>query len=34
MYAAYREMAADKIRESEALEWVEATMGDINDDER
>jgi len=34
MYAAYKEMAADKTRESEALEWAEATMGDINDDER
>jgi predicted CopG family antitoxin len=34
MYAAYKEMAADKSRESEALEWVEATVGDINDDER
>ena len=34
MYAAYKEIAADKIRESESLEWVEATMGDINDDER
>ena len=34
MYAAYEEMAADKTREFEALEWVEATAGDINDDER
>jgi len=34
MYAAYKEMAADKIRESEALEWAEAAIGDINDDER
>ncbi len=34
MYAAYEEMAADQIRESEALEWAEATMGDINNDER
>ena len=33
MYAAYKEMAADKIRESEALEWTEATIGDIYDDE-
>lgn len=34
MYAAYREMAADQIRESEALEWAEGTIGDLNDDER
>jgi hypothetical protein len=25
---AYREMAADKSREAEALEWSEATVGD------
>lgn len=31
MYAAYKEMAADQVRESEALEWVEDTFGDIND---
>ncbi len=31
MYAAYKEMAADQVRESEALEWVESTFGDIND---
>ena len=34
MYAAYKEMAADHIRESEALEWAEGTVGDINDEER
>jgi hypothetical protein len=34
MYAAYKEMADDKIRESEALEWAEGTIGDINDEER
>ena len=34
MYAAYEEMAADKVRESEALEWAEATVGDVNDEER
>ena len=34
MYAAYKEMAADKVRESEALEWTEGTLGDINDEER
>jgi predicted CopG family antitoxin len=30
IYAAYKEMAADEVRESEALEWAEATFGDIN----
>jgi len=34
IYAAYKEMAADEIRESEALEWAEATIGDMNDEER
>jgi len=34
MYAAYKDMAADQIRESEALEWAEGTIGDINDEER
>ncbi len=34
IYAAYKEMAADEIRESEALEWAEATFGDVNDEER
>ena len=34
MYAAYKEMAADKVRESEALEWVEGTLGDVNDEEK
>ena len=31
MYAAYKEMAADQVRESEALEWAEDTFGDVND---
>jgi len=26
IYAAYKEMAADEVRESEALEWTEATF--------
>jgi predicted CopG family antitoxin len=26
VYAAYKEMAADEVRESEALEWAEATF--------
>ncbi|MCP4576615.1 MAG: addiction module antitoxin [Deltaproteobacteria bacterium] len=34
IYAAYKEMAADQVRESEALEWTEGTFGDINDEER
>ena len=34
LYAAYKEMAADGIRESEALEWAEGTVGDLSDEER
>ena len=34
IYAAYKEMADDEVRESEALEWAEATFGDVNDEER
>ena len=34
LYAAYSEMAADQIRETEALEWAEGTIGDLSDDER
>ena len=34
IYAAYKEMAADEVRESEALEWAEATFGDVNYEER
>ncbi len=33
IYAAYKEMADDEVRESEALEWTEATFGDINHEE-
>ena len=29
LYAAYEEMASDEVRESEALEWAEATFGDV-----
>ena len=29
MYAAYKEMAADQVRESEALDWTENTFGDV-----
>ena len=34
MYAAYKEMAADQVRESEALEWAEGTFGDVYDEKR
>ena len=34
LYAAYKEMADDRIRESEALEWTENTIGDLSDEER
>jgi predicted CopG family antitoxin len=34
MYSAYKEMAADQIRESESLEWIEGTIGDMNNEER
>ena len=30
----YREMALDEVRESEALEWSEATIGDVSDEPR
>lgn len=30
--AAYREMAQDEAREAEALEWAEATVGDVGDE--
>jgi len=29
--AAYREMAQEENREAEALEWAEATVGDVGD---
>ena len=32
--AAYREMAQDEQREAEALEWAEATVGDVSDETR
>jgi hypothetical protein len=32
MDQAFREMAADKEREAEALEWIEALAGDIDDE--
>ena len=32
--AAYSRMAANELREAEALEWVEATIGDVKDETR
>lgn len=32
--AAYRQMAKDEPRESQALEWAEATIGDAGDEPR
>ncbi len=32
--AAYRQMAEEESRESEALEWAEATIGDVSDEPR
>ena len=32
--SAYRQMAEDEVRESEALEWAEATIGDVGDEAR
>ena len=32
--SAYRQMAEDESHESEALEWAEATIGDIGDEAR
>lgn len=32
--AAYRQMAKDEAREAEALEWAEATLGDVADEAR
>ena len=32
--AAYEEMAQDKAREANALEWSEATIGDVSDEPR
>ncbi|HXG66606.1 MAG TPA: addiction module antitoxin [Blastocatellia bacterium] len=32
--SAYRQMADDEARESEALEWAEATIGDAGDETR
>ena len=32
--AAYRQMAEDEEREMEALEWAEATVGDVSNEAR
>ena len=32
--AAYSHMAADESREADALEWAEATIGDVKDETR
>lgn len=32
LYEAYREMAADGTREEEALDWAEATCGDVSNE--
>ncbi len=32
--AAYREMAADESRETEALEWPDSLVGDVQDEPR
>jgi predicted CopG family antitoxin len=32
--AAYQQMAQDEEREAEALEWAEATVGDVADEAR
>jgi predicted CopG family antitoxin len=32
--AAYCEMALDEVREREALEWTDSTMGDVADETR
>ena len=31
---AYQQMGADEAREAEALEWAEATVGDVSDEPR
>jgi len=34
LHEAYREMAADRARETEATEWAEGTCGDADDEAR
>ena len=33
LYEGYRRMAADCVREADALEWAESTCGDLKDEE-
>jgi len=33
LYEGYRAMAANRVRESEALDWAEATFGDVSHEE-
>ena len=33
LYDGYRDMAADCVREAEALEWAESTCGDVSHEE-
>ena len=33
LYDGYRAMAADSVRETEALEWAESTFGDVTGEE-
>jgi hypothetical protein len=33
LYDGYRDMAADRVRESEALQWAESTCGDVSHEE-
>ncbi len=32
IYAAYKDMAADQVRETEALNWAEGTVGDFGEE--
>jgi predicted CopG family antitoxin len=32
IYEGYRAMSEDHVRESEALDWVESTCGDVSDE--
>jgi predicted CopG family antitoxin len=34
LYEAYQKMASDAERETEALDWAEATFGDVSDETR
>ncbi len=34
MEAAYKEMAEEEERETEALDWAESTLGDVRDEAR